>query len=144
LTDGIVEAPFDHPQPWSGPVAAMIVPKAYLPMIVPGLIEYLDARYPRHDAGKFLVYDLRGATIGSMRDARQTLDAMFLEMRWRCLSLAADLDRVQQAGGGDAVFREDGRLQMLRQAISVLNETSAGRARRVQMIFSDQTPPPAR
>jgi len=32
-----------------------------------------------------------------MRDARQTLDQYFLEMRWRCLSLAADLDRIERA-----------------------------------------------
>src|SRR5437763_13008805 len=36
----------------------------------------------------------------AMRSAKQTLDEMFLEMRWRCLSLAADLDRVERAAGG--------------------------------------------
>jgi hypothetical protein len=139
LTDGMVEASFDHPQPWSGPVAAMIVPKAYLPMLVPGLIEYLDANYPRRDAGKFIVYDLSAATIASMRDAKQTLEQTFLEMRWRCLSLAADLDRVQRAPGGNELVRADKRLQTLRQAIFVLSEFVPGRAERVQMLFSDRS-----
>src|SRR2546423_1132784 len=33
------------------------------------------------------------------KPATRTLDDYFPEMRWRCLSLAADLDRVQRAGG---------------------------------------------
>ena len=39
-----------------------------------------------------------------MRDAQQTLEQYFLEMRWRCLSLAADLDRVERAAGGRALL----------------------------------------
>jgi hypothetical protein len=65
-------------------------------------------------------------------------DEALLEMRWRCLSLAADLDRVDRAhsAGGDP------RLMQLREAISVLLDAVPDRARRVQMIFSDTTPPP--
>ena len=77
-----------------------------------------------------------------MRDAKQTLEQQFLEMRWRCLSLAADLDRIQRAPGGADLLRNDQRLQTLRQAIGLLTESTAGRAERVQMLFSDQTPPP--
>jgi hypothetical protein len=59
-------------------------------------------------------------------------------MRWRCLSLAADLDRLDRAKAGDS----DPRLVKLRAAIAVLLEGAPNRAQRVQMIFSDTTPPP--
>jgi hypothetical protein len=78
-----------------------------------------------------------------MLNAQQTLERQFLEMRWRCLSLAADLDRVQRAAGGETAS-QDPRLQTLRKAIDILNEPQLGRAERVQMLFSDQTPPPPR
>ena len=77
--------------------------------------------------------------------AKQTLDRYFLEMRWRCLSLAADLDRVERAPDGADVMKSDPRLRQLRDAIAVLNDTPAPtRAERVQMIFSDMSPPPKR
>ena len=72
-------------------------------------------------------------------NAKEMLDNTFLEMRWRCLSLAADLDRVQRG----AVVN-DPRLARLRDAIKVLLSDSANRAEQVQLIFSDKTPPPPR
>lgn len=78
-----------------------------------------------------------------MRTAAQTLDVTYLEMRWRALSLAADLDRVQRAAGGDAALA-DPRVAKLRKAFDVLLNGRENRAAQVQMIFSDQTPPPAR
>jgi hypothetical protein len=78
------------------------------------------------------------------RTAAQTLDATFLEMRWRCLSLAADLDRVQRGSGGDTLIASDARLLQLRQAIGELLSDKPGRAERVQTIFSDVTPPPVK
>jgi len=77
-----------------------------------------------------------------MRDAKETLEQFFLEMRWRCLSLAADLDRIERAAGGPAVIDSDPRLRKLREAIGVLNKTGGNRAEQVQTIFSDKTPPP--
>ena len=77
-----------------------------------------------------------------MRDANETLDEYFLEMRWRCLSLAADLDRVERAAGGGKVVASDPRLAKLSRALHVLLEGSGNRAEQVQMIFSDMTPPP--
>ena len=77
-----------------------------------------------------------------MRDANETLERYYLEMRWRCLSLAADLDRVERSAGGEAALRSDPRLAKLREAIGVLNRTGANRAEQVQTIFSDKTPPP--
>lgn len=78
-----------------------------------------------------------------MRNAAQTLDATFLEMRWRTLSLAADLDRIHRASGGDSALT-DPRIAKLRQAFEVLLTGKENRAAQVQMIFSDQTPPPSR
>ncbi len=79
-----------------------------------------------------------------MRDAQQTLEQYFLEMRWRCLSLAADLDRIERSPGGPGVLDADPRLRKLRDAIGVLLAEGAGptRAERVQDIFSDKTAPP--
>jgi len=77
-----------------------------------------------------------------MGDAKQTLDRYFLEMRWRCLSLAADLDRIERAAGGPAVLESDPRVQKLREALSVLTRAGPTRAEQVQTIFSDKTPPP--
>ncbi len=73
---------------------------------------------------------------------KEMLDRYFLEMRWRCLSLAADLDRVERAKG--AGVASDARLTRLHQAIVVLTDGKANRAERVQMIFSDMSPPPKR
>jgi hypothetical protein len=62
-------------------------------------------------------------------------------MRWRCLSLAADLDRLERAPGGKELLATDPRLQKLKQAIAKMYDTDK-RAEQVQMIFSDMTPPP--
>jgi hypothetical protein len=69
----------------------------------------------------------------------QMLDRYFPEMRWRCLSLAADLDRVGRTAGAPS----DPRMKKLCEAIGVLLGDSPNRAEQVQMIFSDTTPPPA-
>ena len=79
-----------------------------------------------------------------MRDAQQTLDQYYFEMRWRCLSLAADLDRVERAPGGPALLKSDPRLAQLREAIGLLTKANGNRAEQVQMVFSDRTPPPNR
>jgi hypothetical protein len=80
----------------------------------------------------------------AMLTAQETLDQYFPEMRWRCLSLAADLDRVQRASGGFEAMRNDARLQDLHRAIRALLGDQGPRAQQVLMIFSDTTPPPAR
>jgi len=77
-----------------------------------------------------------------MRDAKTTLDLTFLEMRWRALSLAADLDRIERAEGGKQLLASDPRLAKLRDALRMLTQNEPGRAERLQMIFSDTTPPP--
>jgi hypothetical protein len=79
-----------------------------------------------------------------MRDAKSTLDATFLEMRWRALSLAADLDRIERAEGGKQLLASDPRLAKLTNALKMMTANEPGRAERLQMIFSDMTPPPPR
>jgi len=77
-----------------------------------------------------------------MPEAKDTLEQYYLEMRWRCLSLAADLDRIERGANGPAVLDSDPRLAKLRQALGVLLEGHGNRAEQVQSIFSDKTPPP--
>lgn len=77
-----------------------------------------------------------------MPDAKEMLERYFLEMRWRCLSLAADLDRIERAAGGPVVLSSDARLIKLNEAIGILNHPGTNRAEQVQTIFSDKTPPP--
>ena len=79
-----------------------------------------------------------------MRNATDTLDQYFLEMRWRCLSIAADLDRIERAEGGKNLLETDARLQKLRDALGLLTSARGNRAEQVQLLFSDKTPPPNR
>ena len=75
-----------------------------------------------------------------MADAKQTLEQYYFEMRWRALSLAADLDRVERGDGGNALLNADPRVQKLRDAFNVLLQPGgANRAEQVQMIFSDKS-----
>jgi hypothetical protein len=63
-------------------------------------------------------------------------DQQFLEMRWRCLSLAADLDRIQRV---DPQALGDPRIAKLRQCVQVLLSDDPNRAEQVQMILSDRS-----
>lgn len=87
-----------------------------------------------------LVYN-RIMTSESRQNAKQILDQFYLEMRWRCLSLAADFDRVERAAGGRALLEGDPRIAKLREAVGLLLESAgANRAEKLQLIFSDKTP----
>ncbi len=92
------------------------------------------------------VKSLYCGTICGMRDAQQTLEQYFLEMRWRCLSLAADLDRIERASGGPELIRSDVRLKKLHDALLFISEPGSNRRRAefVQALFSDTSPPPSR
>ena len=76
----------------------------------------------------------------AMRTAAEVFDQQFPEMRWRCLSLAADLDRLTRAGGS----LNDPRLRQFRAAVQLLLDDAPDKAAAVQMAFSDTTPPPER
>lgn len=77
-----------------------------------------------------------------MPSAQETLDHFFPEMRWRALSLAADLDRIERCPGGLELLQHDPRLQKLHEALAGLVAFGSSRADRVQLIFSDRTPGP--
>jgi hypothetical protein len=79
-----------------------------------------------------------------MANAAETLERHYLEMRWRALSLAADLDRVQRGDGARQLMQSDPRLAKLRDAFNILLSDAPNRAEQVQLIFSDKTPPPPR
>ena len=79
-----------------------------------------------------------------MASAKNILDHFFLEMRWRTLSLAADLDRVERGEQSAALFKTDSRLQKLHKAFGILASASGNRAEQVQNLFSDTTAPPPR
>jgi len=72
--------------------------------------------------------------------AKEILDRQYLEMRWRVLSLAADLDRVQRAAGGEAILKDDPRVNNLRRCVDELLSNEVNRAERVQMSLSDKSP----
>jgi hypothetical protein len=79
-----------------------------------------------------------------MRSAKETLDATYLEMRWRALSLAADFDRIERAAGGADLLAADPRVAALRQCLKAVLDARGNRAEQVQMLLSDTTPPPPR
>jgi hypothetical protein len=79
-----------------------------------------------------------------MLTADETLNRYYHEMRWRLLSLAADLDRLQRAQGGESLLKTDPRLAALRECAKELTSDALGRAERVQMKLSDMSPPPVR
>lgn len=64
--------------------------------------------------------------------ASRALDQFFLEARARLLDVAAILDRVDR-GDGTA---NDPRMARIQRAIEALQEPEAGRAARIQQIFS--------
>jgi hypothetical protein len=76
------------------------------------------------------------------KSAADLLNEQFLEMRWRALSLAADFDRIERAAGGKELIHSDPRLAQLRDAIKTVLQNEPERAAKMQMIFSDMTPPP--
>jgi hypothetical protein len=75
-------------------------------------------------------------------NAKEVLDNSFLEMRWRCLSLAADFDRIERCEQGAKLLANDSRVANLRRAINIILDGQRNRAEQVQLLFSDQTPPP--
>ncbi|MDO8632616.1 MAG: hypothetical protein Q7R41_19205 [Phycisphaerales bacterium] len=69
-------------------------------------------------------------------DAPSLLAKEFLEMRCRLIDLAASLDRMDRAPGGE-LLRSDPRLSQLLRAARLLADDMPDRAERLQMLFSD-------
>lgn len=71
--------------------------------------------------------------------SQQVLDQFYLEARAKLLEVAATLDRIDRGSGAS---QEDPRLGLLRQAIHVLNQSTAqsatDRAEQLQLLFSRQ------
>jgi hypothetical protein len=67
--------------------------------------------------------------------AARALDQYFLEARSKLLDLAAILDRVGRGSGLEAAAA-DPRAARIRQALEVLLSAEAGKAERIQQIFS--------
>jgi hypothetical protein len=74
--------------------------------------------------------------------APQVLERQYLQMRERCLSLAADLDRITRAPDSAQCLENDPRLADVRQCLLILMDSQGEKASRVQMLLSDKTPPP--
>ena len=79
-----------------------------------------------------------------MHNAKECLGQYAPEMRWRALSLAADMDRIQRCTNGDKLLEADPVIAKLREALRTILSDEPQRARRVQMIFSDTSPAPRR
>jgi hypothetical protein len=67
-----------------------------------------------------------------MLNANQLIDRQYHEMRWRILSLAADIDRLDRSSASDA------RISKLREALSILISQTENRAEQVQLLLSDK------
>ncbi len=72
--------------------------------------------------------------------AATLLDALYLEVRCRCLDVGAALDRIERAEGG-ASATSDPRWKQLHQALDLLRESGANRAEKIQFLFSDEYDP---
>jgi hypothetical protein len=72
-----------------------------------------------------------------MADQKNILDLYFLDARARLIDIAAFMDRVDRAGGGD-----DFRYDAFRAAIKVLDSGKPDRAEEVLLAFSDPTDEP--
>jgi hypothetical protein len=72
--------------------------------------------------------------------AAALLDALYLEVRCRCLDIGAALDRIERAEGGPSALG-DPRWAQLQQALKLLGESGAKRAEKIQFLFSDEYDP---
>ena len=72
-----------------------------------------------------------------MTDRKKILDLYFLDARARLIDIAAFMDRVDRADGGD-----DFRFAAFRAALKVLESEKQDRARKVLLVFSDPTEEP--
>jgi hypothetical protein len=74
--------------------------------------------------------------MSSALTADAVLDRVYLEIRCRLLDIAASLDRIARAEGGDGV-QSDPRLAQIRKGIEILSGDGMDRAEKIQMLFSD-------
>ncbi len=82
--------------------------------------------------------DAAPASPGCPLSRAQVVDAYFMEHRARLLDLAAFLDRVDRAGGGE----DDFRMRAFRAGVAVLQDGRPERARRILELLSDPSTEP--
>lgn len=78
----------------------------------------------------------------SQLTAEDVVARYFLEHRAKLIDIAAFLDRVDRAGGGEAVAADDFRMQSIRAGIALLLDGEPERARRVLELLSDPSDTP--
>jgi len=66
-------------------------------------------------------------------NASEVLETYFLETRAKLIEVAANLDRVDRAGGVDP---GDARLMFIREAMEILRTRGPHRAERIQKLYS--------
>lgn len=75
--------------------------------------------------------------MASTMDGQKVLDTYFLEMRAKAIEIAASLDRLERAPGGEEVMASDPRVAQLREAFRRIDCTGVtDRAEQLQMLFS--------
>ena len=70
-------------------------------------------------------------------NAREVLDAYFLETRAKLIEIAANLDRVERASQFLDV-REDTRLRFIQEALAILQSGQPNRAELIQKLYSKE------
>lgn len=70
------------------------------------------------------------------KDAQALLDMYFLDMRCALLETAAAFDRIERAEGADAIM-QDGRIEKLKQACTLIQAGEPDRAIRFLTLFSE-------
>lgn len=81
---------------------------------------------------------MRAAVAPSPLTRRQLVDEYFIENRTKVLDVAAFLDRLDRAEGGES----DIRMEAFAEALQVLCGRGPARLQAIQMIFSDPTKEP--
>jgi hypothetical protein len=72
-------------------------------------------------------------TTAPSADASRVLETYFLETRAKLLEIAANLDRIDRAGG---VSASDPRITFIHDALKILQVGGPGRAEKIQRLYS--------
>ncbi len=81
------------------------------------------------------------SAIQNPMNALSVIETYFIENRARLLEIAAFLDRVERTRDS-AAGKADFRYKAFQEALRILKEEKAERAKKVQMVFSDLSPEP--
>ena len=83
-----------------------------------------------------MTINLKKPVLRSPKTADELLDMYFLDARSQMLEIAAILDRIERAEGGDKAM-DDSRLKKLRDVCDILKNGSGNRAEQFLMLFSE-------